>query len=122
MGAPAGTGNADGHDGSMSSFGEFLSADGGGAARNWLGGRGGMGIGGDYNSTLGPGGSAARHDSTSKPKYRGGPGGGPGGQTTGSGTSGTVGSDAAGPGGGGAGGNENAPGGKGRRGIVIVRW
>ncbi|MCK0744111.1 phage tail protein [Chromohalobacter nigrandesensis] len=120
-GAPDGIGKADGTNGGTSSFGEYHSAEGGRGGTNWFGGPSGIGIGGDINTSLGCGGSAARNDGNSNGRYRGGIGGGPGGNTTGADASST-GGNATGPGGGGGGGNENAPGGNGADGQVIVRW
>lgn len=121
-GAPEGIGNAVGSNGGTTSFGNYVSATGGGGGQNWLGGSCGEGVGGDFNTGLGVGESSARIDATTSPQYRGGSGGGPGGRTAGSAAQGSKGDDAVSPGGGGAGGNTNAPGGRGRRGIVIVRW
>ncbi|AXY41081.1 phage tail protein [Halomonas sp. JS92-SW72] len=111
--------------GGSSSFGSYLSATGGrrgsdGGYRS--GAPGGVGIGGDINSSLGPGG-APIYDPISGGIYRGGHGGGPGGRGAGY-LSTSVSSPALGPGGGGGGGNSINENGQttGADGIVIVRW
>lgn len=108
--------------GGSTSFGEYLSATGGMGGSKWFGGRGGVGIGGDINLSLGAGANMTRHDnSATGSSYGGGSGGGGGGAGNGSGTVGGSGGDAVLPGTGGGGGNENGNGGLGMPGEVIIQ-
>ncbi|MCE6966515.1 hypothetical protein K6W81_21970 [Enterobacter sp. MW07] len=112
----------DGNSGNSSSFGTFFSATGGYSGGSASGGRAGVGVGGDVNSSLGPGSPGASNGSS----YVGGTGGGPGGAGALSTTT-PEGSDALGPGGGGSGAAYGATAqfcspGAGKDGIVIVEW
>lgn len=118
----AGTSNIGGTNGGTTSFGSILSATGGTGGATPSGGACGVGIGGDFNTSLGPGNPGSSFSTS----FVGGGGGGPGGQ-------GAVdasthdGIDAYGPGGGGAGAALGAPavagrGGKGGNGVIIIRW
>lgn len=120
-GAPASTSNTNGSPGGTSSFGAYFSATGGGGANNWCPGNAGEGVGGDINTSLGPGspGAYARNITM---KGSPGSGGGPGARPQGSGIDGARGTHATLPGGGGGGGTTQGGGGNGAPGIVIVRW
>ncbi|MFV3379584.1 hypothetical protein [Pseudomonas sp. NY15354] len=108
--------------GGSTSFGEYLSATGGMGGSRWFGGRGGVGVGGDINLSLGAGANMTRHDnSAAGSSYGGGSGGGGGGAGNGSGTVGSSGGDAVLPGTGGGGGNENGNGGRGMPGEVTIQ-
>lgn len=121
VGAPASTSNTNGGQGGSSSFGAYCSATGGYGANNWCPGDCGEGVGGDINTSLGPGspGAYARNITM---KGSPGSGGGPGARSQGSGNDGVRGADATLPGGGGAGGTTRGGGGNGAPGEVIVRW
>ncbi|MCW4148534.1 phage tail protein [Halomonas sp. 18H] len=121
-GAPASTANTDGENGGTSSFGSYCSATGGRGAHNWCPGDGGEGVGGDINTSLGPGTPGAYIRNQSGLKGSPGSGGGPGARSQGAGADGVKGADATLPGGGGAGGTTQGGGGNGFRGEVIVRW
>ena len=118
----AGTSNIAGTNGGTTSFGSILSATGGTGGATPSGGACGIGIGGDFNTSLGPG----NPGSSFSTGFVGGGGGGPGGQGAVD-TSTHDGIDAYGPGGGGAGAALGAPavagrGGKGGNGVIIIRW
>lgn len=106
-----------GGTGGTSSFGAYCSASGGdgGTGNGAVSGRGGFGLGGDYNSTLGPG-TGPTYTTSGSTVVTGGVGGGPGGR----GTTGETPDSSPGPGGGGGG--SRGDGGDGAPGIVIVRW
>ncbi|WP_323115176.1 hypothetical protein [Pseudomonas guariconensis] len=114
--------DGDGVTGGSTSFGGYLSATGGMGGSKWFGGRGGVGVGGDINLSLGAGANMTRHDnSVTGSSYGGGSGGGGGGSGNGSGTVGSSGGDAVLLGTGGGGGNENGNGGRGMPGEVIIQ-
>ncbi|EQB1748472.1 glycine-rich domain-containing protein, partial [Citrobacter farmeri] len=118
----AGTSNIAGTNGGTTSFGSILSATGGTGGATPSGGACGVGIGGDFNTSLGPGNPGSSFSTS----FVGGSGGGPGGQGAVD-TSTHDGLDAYGPGGGGAGAALGAPavagrGGKGGNGVIIIRW
>ncbi|WP_316390160.1 phage tail protein [Citrobacter farmeri] len=118
----AGTSNIAGTNGGTTSFGSILSATGGTGGATPSGGACGVGIGGDFNTSLGPGNPGSSFSTS----FVGGGGGGPGGQGAVD-TSTHDGPDAYGPGGGGAGAALGAPavagrGGKGGNGVIIIRW
>lgn len=118
----AGTSNIAGTNGGTTSFGSILSATGGTGGATPSGGACGVGIGGDFNTSLGPGNPGSSFSTS----FVGGGGGGPGGQGAVD-TSMHDGLDAYGPGGGGAGAALGAPavagrGGKGGNGVIIIRW
>ncbi|ANY90432.1 phage tail protein [Pseudomonas putida] len=114
----------EGNNGVTTSFGAIFSATGGIGASKWWGGPGGTGIGGDLNTSLGPGAHGTRHDNATSPgsAYGGGHGGGPGGSGSGSGVIANAGSNALLPGGGGGGGNENGNGANGAPGMVRIEY
>jgi len=121
-GGIAGVSSGDGQAGGTSSFGPFVSATGGkGGSRFGHGGQAGVGIGGDFNTSLGPGvlGSLWADDPN---RPVGGAGGGPSDRIIFSQNA----PPGLGPGaGGGGGGSDNgsvktpSPG---RDGAVIIRW
>ncbi len=128
-GASAGSVNDDGEGGGTSSFGAYCSATGGGGANNWLAGVGGAGIGGDINTSYGPGSNASYDRESNQKPLQPGNGGGPGGRGSGTGSPTAPGSDATLPGGGGGGGTgagttgqNSGAGGNGAPGMVIVRF
>jgi hypothetical protein len=121
-GAPASASNTSGSSGGTSSFGNYCSATGGAGSQNWCPGPAGEGIGGDINTSLGPGSAAAFIRNQSNMKGSPGAGGGPGANPHGAGNDGARGFDAEHPGGGGGGGTTQGGGGNGAPGIVIVRW
>lgn len=117
-----GTTVIDGNGGNSSSFGSYLSGTGGYSGGSVSGGRAGVGVGGDFNSSLGPGSPGASNGSS----YVGGTGGGPGGAGALSTTT-SDGSDALGAGGGGSGAAFGATAqicapGAGKDGTVIIEW
>lgn len=123
-GAGRTTSNGDGDNGSGSSFGTLLSADPGRGSSIWLGGRGGAGVGGDINASMGNGHNQTRHDNSGNGGsiYGGGSGAGGGGVGSGYGIVGGAGGNGVLPGSGGGGGNENGNGGNGAAGEVSIRW
>lgn len=116
--------SGDGSNGGTSSFGSYCSATGGAGASKWYGGQGGVGSGGDINTSIGNGSHQTRQDNgaTNTSIYGGGHGGGPGGMGSGSGSKASPGNNATLPGGGGGGGNENGNGGNGAPGSIEIRW
>lgn len=109
--------------GGASSFGEYMSATGGGGGQTPSAGEGGVGVGGLKNSYLGPGNPGSTWTSSS---YVTGSGGGPGGQGLNVATS-KDGFNAIGPGGGGSGagrvGTTTASrAGSGGDGYVLIDW
>ncbi|TDJ77965.1 hypothetical protein E2H86_06630 [Pseudomonas putida] len=115
-GAGATSFGGQGGTGGTSSFGAYLSATGGvGGAGNSssanAGGNGGLGVGGDFNTTLGPG--------HSNYGTQGGTGGGPGVRASQAAVTGGTG---VGPGGGGSGAYTGSSGGLGAVGQVIIQW
>lgn len=118
-----GAGGASGVNGGSSSFGAHCSATGGNNGQGGGGGTdlgvGGIGSGGDWNDTLGPG--QQRHSSVVIGEKVSGKGGGPGGGS--SIESGTIpGNPGVGFGCGGGGGTGGAAGGAGKNGLVVIRW
>lgn len=118
------TSASNGRQGGTSSFGTYLSATGGDGGGQISGGAGGEGIGGQINTSLGPGSPGASMISSGNSAV-GGSGGGPGGNGQVLGSAENVAKGAKGPGGGGAGlATEKAGGvtGAGYSGIVIIYW
>ena len=113
-----------GNPGGTSSFGAYLSATGGDGGGQVSGGAGGKGVGGQINTSLGPGSPGASMIAGTDSAV-GGSGGGPGGNGQVLDSAGNVGSNAKGPGGGGAGLATKKIGGvtgAGHSGIVIIYW
>ncbi|EFG1485683.1 hypothetical protein KYK43_001047 [Escherichia coli] len=113
-----------GNPGGTSSFGTYLSATGGYGGGQISGGVGGEGVGGQINTSLGPGSPGASMIAGTDSAV-GGSGGGPGGHGQVLDSAGNVGSNAKGPGGGGAGLATKKTGGvtgAGHSGIVIIYW
>ncbi|HBA8077225.1 TPA: phage tail protein [Escherichia coli] len=113
-----------GNPGGTSSFGTYLSATGGYGGGQISGGVGGEGVGGQINTSLGPGSPGASMIAGTDSAV-GGSGGGPGGHGQVLDSAGNVGSNAKGPGGGGAGLATKKIGGvtgAGHSGIVIIYW
>lgn len=118
------TSASNGRQGGTSSFGKYLSATGGDGGGQISGGAGGEGMGGQINTSLGPGSPGASTIATGNSAV-GGSGGGPGGNGQVLGSAENVAKGAKGPGGGGAGlATEKAGGvtGAGYSGIVIIYW
>ncbi|STC91376.1 Uncharacterised protein [Edwardsiella hoshinae] len=120
---PSGDTATNGKNGGTSSFGSMCSATGGISGGTQSGQDGGVGVGGDFNTSLGPGGPGTLAGGNTS---NSGPGGGPGGPGTNSGNS-ADGRNAKGPGGGGSGAawgatQKNCVPGAGFDGIVIVEW
>lgn len=118
------TSASNGRPGGTSSFGTYLSATGGDGGGQISGGAGGEGIGGQINTSLGPGSPGASMISSGNSAV-GGSGGGPGGNGQVLGSSENVAKGAKGPGGGGAGLATKTAGGltgAGYSGIVIIYW
>ncbi|MCK6815583.1 phage tail protein [Enterobacter kobei] len=111
-----------GTSGGTSSFGSYLSATGGVGGGTPSGGAGGIGVGGDFNTSTGPGMPGSSYGSV----YNGGSGGGAGAKGTNS-TTQNDGDSATCPGGGGAGAafgatSVSCTAGSGYKGLVIVEW
>ncbi|EHR9636585.1 phage tail protein [Escherichia coli] len=118
------TSSRNGNPGGTSSFGAYLSATGGDGGGQVSGGAGGKGVGGQINTSLGPGSPGASMIAGTDSAV-GGSGGGPGGNGQVLDSAGNVGSNAKGPGGGGAGLATKKIGGvtgAGHSGIVIIYW
>ncbi|MFU1210649.1 phage tail protein [Escherichia coli] len=118
------TSTRNGNPGGTSSFGAYLSATGGDGGGQVSGGAGGKGVGGQINTSLGPGSPGASMIAGTDSAV-GGSGGGPGGNGQVLDSAGNVGSYAKGPGGGGAGLATKKIGGvtgAGHSGIVIIYW
>ncbi|EFL0316804.1 phage tail protein [Escherichia coli] len=118
------TSTRNGNPGGTSSFGAYLSATGGDGGGQVSGGAGGKGVGGQINTSLGPGSPGASMIAGTDSAV-GGSGGGPGGNGQVLDSAGNVGSNAKGPGGGGAGLATKKIGGvtgAGHSGIVIIYW
>lgn len=118
------TSTRNGNPGGTSSFCAYLSATGGDGGGQVSGGAGGKGVGGQINTSLGPGSPGASMIAGTDSAV-GGSGGGPGGNGQVLDSAGNVGSNAKGPGGGGAGLATKKIGGvtgAGHSGIVIIYW
>ncbi|HEH7779860.1 TPA: hypothetical protein SHY22_003152 [Escherichia coli] len=127
-GAPATSLSTNGVSGGSSSFGSYLSATGGSGGGQPSGGEFGIGIGGDTNSSGGPGspGSVLHADNNGVPSMSGGSGGGPGGNGAAQLSAANKAADAKAPGGGGAGlkpsSGSGITSGRGGDGLVIIEW
>lgn len=113
-----------GNPGGTSSFGTYLSATGGDGGGQVSGGEGGLGMGGQINTSLGPGSPGASMMSSGSSAV-GGTGGGPGGNGQVLDSAENVAKGAKGPGGGGSGLATKTAGGvtgAGYSGIVIIYW
>ncbi len=118
------TSASNGRPGGTSSFGSYLSATGGDGGGQVSGGAGGEGMGGQINTSLGPGSPGASTIATGNSAV-GGSGGGPGGNGQVLGSAENVAKGAKGPGGGGAGLATKTAGGvtgAGYSGIVVIYW
>lgn len=118
------TSASNGRPGGTSSFGSYLSATGGDGGGQVSGGAGGEGMGGQINTSLGPGYPGASTIATGNSAV-GGSGGGPGGNGQVLGSAENVAKGAKGPGGGGAGLATKTAGGvtgAGYSGIVVIYW
>lgn len=120
--AALGTSTASGGAGGASSFGGYLSATGGDGGSTPSAGRGGIGVGGTLNISLGPGCAGAMGSA-----YCSGSGGGAGGPGSVS-SSVNNGTNAIGPGGGGSGAAQGSDtsvsciAGTGKPGYVLIEW
>lgn len=108
-----------GESGTSSSFGSYCSATGGKGGAPESPGAGGVGRGGFYNTSLGPG--TIPSQSGTGNYGRSGSGGGPGGVGFND-NSGSSGHEAIGPGGGGGGSVGDPSGGSGGEGLVFIEW
>ena len=127
-GAPVTSLSKNGVSGGTSSFGSYLSATGGLGGGQPSGGESGIGIGGETNSSGGPGspGSVLHADHHGVPSMSGGSGGGPGGNGAAQLSAANKAADAKAPGGGGAGlkpsSGSGIKSGRGGDGVVIIEW